>query len=99
MTLSWRPDAPANLVKLVVGRCLIAEMNSSKWTELGLLTNTSDRIDGHPRLLRSLYFGDDDYEGCVLDMVPVVLAEVSEPTPDPWLPPGPKPAQIGRAHV
>jgi hypothetical protein len=72
------------LVKLAVGRCLIDVMDAGKWTELGLLTDTTERIDNHGRLLRSLYFGDDDYDGHVLDMVPYLLDEQKEPTPDSW---------------
>lgn len=84
MTLSWRLDAPPNLVKLAVGRCLIAVMDRGKWTELGLLTDTTELIENHPRLLRSLHFGDDDYEGHVLGVVPELLDERAEPAPDPW---------------
>lgn len=73
MASQWRQDAPANLVELAVGKCLIAEMDDSRWTEIGLLTGTKDRIYGHSRLLRSLRFGDDDYDGHVYDMVPVLL--------------------------
>lgn len=91
MTLAWRPDAPPNLVKLAVGRCLIAVMDSSKWTELGLLTNTAERIENHARLLRSLRFNDDDYDGHVLDLVPHLLAEQKDPVPDPW-------ARLGERH-
>lgn len=58
-------------------------MNSSGWTELGLLTNTSDAITGHARLLRSLYFGDDDYETCVFEVVGPVLDEQPDPVSDP----------------
>jgi hypothetical protein len=92
VTITWRTDAPANLVKLTVGECLVEEMDAGKWTKLGLLTDTKDRIEGHGRLLRSLYFGDDDYESCVLDMVPVVLGEVPDPVPDPWAGPLAPPA-------
>ncbi|GAB6857927.1 hypothetical protein JCM13591A_20320 [Microbacterium xylanilyticum] len=66
---------PANLVELAVGKCLIAEMDESRWTELGLVTGTKDRIYEHPRLLRSLRFGDDDYDGHVYDMVPLLLGD------------------------
>lgn len=48
MKLLLRPDAPVNLVKLAVGRCLIDTMDVGKWTELGLLTDTTERIDAHP---------------------------------------------------
>jgi len=94
MTLSWRPDAPPNLVKLAVGRCLIAMMDVSRWTELGLLTDTTERIDNHPRLVRSLRFGDDDYEACVLGFVPHLLGEQMLRT-DPWgVAPGPPPSLL-----
>ncbi len=79
MSVEWRTDAPKNLVKLAVGKALQAQMDHGKWLELGLLTDTSDRIADHPRLLRTLKFGDDDYDGCVLDVVPTVLGE--PPTP------------------
>lgn len=82
MTLSWRPDAPRNLVKLAVGRCLIDVMDTGKWTELGLLTNTERWIEDHPRLLRALHFGDEDYTGHVHDLVPRLLNEQDEPLPD-----------------
>ena len=68
MTIEWRDDAPANLAKLAVGRCMATVMDEGMWKEVGLLTDTLDQIEGHSRLLRSLSFGDDDYEGHVLDM-------------------------------
>lgn len=73
MASQWRQDAPANLVELAIGKCLIAEMDDSRWTEIGLLTGTKEQIYKHPRLLRSLRFGDEDYDGHVYDMVPVLL--------------------------
>jgi hypothetical protein len=84
MTLSWRSDAPPNFVKLAVGRCLIATADYGTWNELALLTDTQQRIDNHPRLLRSMRFGDDDYEGHVLDVVPIVLHEKNDLRNDPW---------------
>jgi hypothetical protein len=90
MSVEWRPDAPHNLVKLVVGRCLIAQMDYGRWIELGLLTDTSDVITRHPRLLRSLGWGDDDYDGCVHSMTPTILGEQPEPSFPPYpTPPGP----------
>lgn len=73
MASQWRHDAPANLVELAIGKCLIAEMDDSRWTEIGLLTGTKEQIYKHPRLLRSLRFNDEDYDGHVYDMVPVIL--------------------------
>lgn len=77
----WRTDAPTNLVKLAVGRCLVAVMDASKWTELGLLTDTAELIGSHPRLLRSLRFGDDDYDGQVFGLVPLILNEQTRTQP------------------
>jgi hypothetical protein len=62
-------------VKLAVGKCLGAVMDSGRWTEIGLLTGASGRIEGHGRLLRALYFGDDDYQGAVYDVLPAILGE------------------------
>lgn len=73
MRTEWRADAPPNLVELAVGRCLIAEMDAGRWHELGLITGTRERIQGHSRLLRSLRFGDEDYEEHVLALVPTLL--------------------------
>ena len=67
-------------MKLAVGRCLAAEIdNGGRWTELALLTDTEQLINSHPRLLRSLRFGDDDYEACVFSVVPDLLNERSDP--------------------
>lgn len=84
MTLSWRADAPPNFVKLAVGRCIIATADYGTWNELALLTDTQERVDNHPRLIRSLHFGDDDYDGHVLDLVPVLLHEKNDLKDDPW---------------
>ncbi len=77
--LSWRDDASPDLVVLAVGKCLGARMTGSKWTELGLLAGTRERLDQHPRLLRSLRFGDDDYQACVYDVTPWVLGDRGPP--------------------
>ena len=57
-------------------------MDRARWVELGRVANT-DRIETHPRLLRSLSFGDDDYVDCIHEVVPAVLGEEPEPAPDP----------------
>lgn len=50
---------------LAMQRTIVAEFNATDWHELGYLTGFHDYIQGHPRLLRSLGFGDDDYGACV----------------------------------
>jgi hypothetical protein len=56
---------------------VVANFNAGSWEELGLLTGLSRIIDGHPRLLRSLDWGDADYDGNAL----VVLREMVETDP------------------
>ena len=41
----------------------------ANWEELGLLTGASELISRHPRLLRSLSWGDEDYAGNVLTVL------------------------------
>jgi hypothetical protein len=58
-------------------RDIVANFNSGHWQELALLTGHTDAILRHPRLLRSLGFGDDDYEGNVV----AVLRQIAEKDP------------------
>lgn len=54
---------------------IVDGFNASHWRELGILTNHLDEVEGHHRLLRSLGFGDDDYEGHVLTMLQQIIAD------------------------
>lgn len=60
---------------VVLARAIEATFSSSEWTELGYLTDTDEWIDSHPRLLRSLSFGDPDYKGHVFDAVKHILTK------------------------
>ncbi|MCW5983178.1 MAG: hypothetical protein KIT09_34125 [Bryobacteraceae bacterium] len=55
------------LIELRAG--IVAGFDAGNWEEVGLLTGTSDMINGHPRLLRSLSWGDEDYAGNVLTVL------------------------------
>lgn len=48
---------------------VVAEFSSGDWEEVGLLTGCSDMISRHPRLLRSLSWGDEDYSGNALSII------------------------------
>lgn len=50
-----------------------AVFTSSEWTEVGYLTGTHDHVDNHPRLLRSLSWGDSDYKGHTIDAIALIL--------------------------
>jgi hypothetical protein len=45
---------------------VVAHFDTGDWEEVGLLTGYSDLISRHPRLLRSLSWGDEDYAGNAL---------------------------------
>jgi len=45
---------------------VVEDFDASNWRELGALTNTLEQVENHPRLLRSLSWGDDDYDGLAL---------------------------------
>ena len=68
-----KPSADLNKVILALKRCIVATFDESKWLELGYLTDSEPLVSQHPRLLRSLYWGDDDYEGNVLEIIPRIL--------------------------
>ncbi|HEU5046827.1 MAG TPA: hypothetical protein VFT64_03195 [Rickettsiales bacterium] len=56
---------------------IVAHFNAGHWEEVGLLTGCTDIINNHYRLLRSLSFGDEDYDGNVL----AVLRQIAEYQP------------------
>lgn len=49
------------------------EFTVSDWNELGYSTGCKEIIIQHPRLLKSLNFGDDDYGACVSDVIEQIL--------------------------
>lgn len=48
---------------------VVANFDAGNWEEIGLLTGFSPVIDNHPRLLRSLHWGDEDYAGNALTVL------------------------------
>jgi len=56
---------------------IVDGFDAGNWEELGLLTGASQFITRHPRLLRSLSWGDEDYAGNVL----AVLRQIVEQDP------------------
>jgi hypothetical protein len=54
---------------LALRETVVANFDASDWDEVGLLTGFSDPIHQHPRLLRSLHWGDEDYAGNALAMI------------------------------
>lgn len=48
---------------------IVGGFDAGNWEELGLLTGATELIMRHPRLLRSLSWGDEDYAGNVLTIL------------------------------
>ncbi|MFD3836712.1 abortive infection family protein [Streptomyces sp. NPDC058642] len=76
-----RDGVNTETVLLAVAKAIQAKFTRSDWIELGLLTGVRQKIMDHNRLLRSLDFGDDDYFGCVAEVVPLVLGEKARLSP------------------
>lgn len=51
--------------------------SESDWYNIGVLTDSYSVVKHHPRLLRSIAFKDDDYEGCVVQVL-MKMAEKNE---------------------
>jgi len=73
-----KENANYNKAILALKRAIVATFDIGKWRELGYLTDTIDIIEGHSRLLRSLNWGDEDYEGNVLSVLPRIIREDRE---------------------
>jgi len=54
---------------------IVANFKADNWDDIGLLTNQSDVINNHPRLLRSLSWGDEDYSGNVLTILRLIVEQ------------------------
>ncbi len=48
---------------------VVRHFKQSDWTMVGTLSGQLPLIEAHSRLLRSLYFGDDDYSDAVMDVL------------------------------
>lgn len=62
-------DASIRQRLLEASRIITATFAAGDWRELSLLTNCYEIVDQHPRLLRSLSFGDEDYHGNVIEIL------------------------------
>lgn len=49
------------------------QFSKSDWLDLGYTLGCYDVIEQHPRLLRSLSFGDEDYEGNILEVLSEII--------------------------
>ena len=76
------PADPANKTRgrflIAVSTALARHMDESDWKKFALAHGLEHRVTDHPRFLRSLHWGDPDYEGLVLDLVTDLFSEDQE---------------------
>jgi hypothetical protein len=70
-----KPGASRGRAVIALKRAIVATFDDSRWRELGYLSDQIELVERHGRLLRSLYWGDPDYESCVMEVLPVVLGK------------------------
>lgn len=58
---------------VVIQEALERTFEKGDWIKLGYETDSDDCIQRHPRLLRSLQWGDDDYGGCIFEVLDNIL--------------------------
>lgn len=54
---------------MALQRAISKQFTESDWSEFGYSSGQHDFIRGHGRLLRSLHFGDEDYGGCIFQVL------------------------------
>ena len=52
---------------------IVANFDYENWQEIGIITGSFEWINSHPRLLRSLSWGDEDYGGHVLSFLQHIM--------------------------
>ena len=60
---------------LEIKNIIVNQFGQSEWLELGFYLGCNDLVQNHPRLLRSLGFGDEDYEGNVLSVLDDIIKQ------------------------
>jgi AbiJ N-terminal domain 5 len=63
---------------LEIKNIIVNQFGQSEWLELGFYLGCNDLVQNHPRLLRSLGFGDEDYEGNVLSVLDDIIKQKPE---------------------
>jgi hypothetical protein len=66
----------------VISKYVIESFSQSDWFALGQVTGKLKTISDHPRLFRSLSFGDDDYDYCAAEVLNAIFSEDSSLIPE-----------------
>ena len=62
----------------VIYKYALENFSEGDWYTLGQSTGSLDLIQNHSRLLRSMSFGDDDYDYCVSEVINTICEENPE---------------------
>ena len=66
----------------VISKYVLESFAESDWLALGQVTGKLKTISDHPRLFRSLSFGDDDYAHCATEVLDALFANASSLIPE-----------------
>lgn len=66
----------------VIAKYVTESFSERDWYSLGQVTGKLKVITDHSRLFRSLSFGDDDYPGCVAEVLDAIFSEDSGLIPE-----------------
>jgi hypothetical protein len=67
--VGFKPDARPEKILVAVKRAVERIFDAGKWKELAYVLGHPEVLDDHPRLLRSLNWGDDDYPSNVFNVL------------------------------
>ncbi|GAB4002041.1 hypothetical protein GCM10028807_59770 [Spirosoma daeguense] len=70
-----RPNKQKTIRLFALHEFIRTQFTKSDWLKVGHLTDSLELIEDHPRLLRSLDFKDDDYEGNSLQVLSKLINE------------------------
>lgn len=68
-----KPGFSAGKAIVALNRAITSTFDEVRWQELGYLLDKHETISDHPRLLRSLYFKDDDYGSNAFNVIKDLL--------------------------
>lgn len=66
----------------IIATYIIQSFSDNDWYSLGQVTGKLKAVTDHPRLFRSLSFGDDDYPNCVAEVLDTIFSEDNRLIPE-----------------
>ena len=66
----------------LIAKYAVEAFTAADWLTLGQITGRLKTVTDHPRLLRALGFGDDNYEVCSTEVLEMVFTQNVESIPE-----------------